>query len=103
MVYIFPDWSRTTSSRMLIADSEFDGAGPYLQWIFGHESGTVLSPRRAAKESAQYGNAQHGYVSAFDTKHGQLGVALCYGIQVEWVRFCRGDIGWRGTVEDIIC
>ena len=28
--YVFPDWSCTTSSKMLTAVSELLGAGPYL-------------------------------------------------------------------------
>ena len=64
---------------------------------------TVLSLRWASEESAQYGDAQHCYTRAFDTEYGELGVALCDAIQIEWVRFRRGDIGWRCTVKDIIC
>jgi len=83
MVYLLPDWSRTTSIRMLTADSAFNGAGPYLPCI----SGVSLPVRWTFEEAdSQYGDAQHGYMRAFDAKYGKLGVAFCRAIQVDRIR-----------------
>ena len=86
MVYFLPDWSRTTSTRMLIAESAFDGAGPYLRFI-GHEldGHTMMMDDWG---NTQDGDAQDGYLCAFDAEHSDLGITLCDAILVQRVRLC---------------
>jgi len=67
----------------------------------GCQSASAMVDVRRA--DSQYGDAQHGYVRAFDAKYGKLGVAFCRAIQIERIWLRRRDIGWRRAVEDIIC
>ena len=101
MVYFLPDWSRTTSIRTLTADSVLEGAGPYLRCTSRQlESASAMDIRSV---DSQYGNAQHGYMRAFDAKHGKLGVAFCRAIQIDRIRLRGRDVRWRLAVENIIC
>jgi hypothetical protein len=53
------------SSRMLIAESEFLGAGPYLFDVFVNESGQVKE-----NQSSQNGDSEDYTLRAVDSEYG---------------------------------
>lgn len=57
---------------------------------------------KKGEEYAQDGKTQNSYARILDAENSKLSIAFCEGIQVEWVRWCRGCIRRRGAVKNVV-